>query len=95
MADREIPSIVARHKSMFFLEKDAAQQVIDYGLATSGQLKIVPAAQARAALAEDYAAMLSDNIMVGDAMSFDDLMGACSKLEDEVNQIFRSDSSSS
>nr|WP_244106583.1 nucleotidyl transferase AbiEii/AbiGii toxin family protein [Paraburkholderia phenazinium] len=95
MADREIPSIVARHKSMFFLEKDADQQVIDYGLATSGQLKIVPEEQARAALAEDYEAMLSDNIMVGDAMSFDDLMDACSKLEDEVNQMFRSDSSSS
>jgi hypothetical protein len=91
MADREIPSIVARHKSMFFLEKAADQQVIDYAPATSGQLKIVPAAQARAALAEDYEAMLTDNIMVGDAMSFDDLMDACGKLEHQVNRTFGAD----
>lgn len=88
MANRQIPSIVARHKSLFFSEKAADQQVIDYGAATSGQLKIAPEAQARAALADDYEAMLSDNIMVGDAMSFDDLMDACGELEQQVNRAF-------
>lgn len=86
MADRAVAGVVARHKSCFFIEKDTDGQVIDYAAATTGHLKIVPKGEAKAALAKDYAAMLADNVMVGDALAFDELLNACSDLEAKVNQ---------
>lgn len=86
IGDREVATAVARHKSYFFIEKDADGQVIDYVPATTGHLKIVPEGQARAALAEDYAAMLADEVMVGNAVSFDELLKACADLEAKVNR---------
>ena len=85
LADQAVADEVARHKSFFFIEKDANGQVIDYTSATTGHLKIVPEGQARAALAEDYAAMLADDLLVGGTASFDDLMSACADLEAKVN----------
>jgi hypothetical protein len=87
ISDRAVATVVARHKSHFFIEKDANRQVIDYAAATSGHLKIVPDGAARAALAQDYAAMLADEVMVGGALSFDDLMQACTNLETEANKV--------
>jgi hypothetical protein len=86
MADRAVAMTVARHKSHFFIEKDANGQVIDYAAATTGHLKIVPDGEARTALAKDYAAMLADTLMVGDALPFDGLMRACTDLEARVNE---------
>lgn len=86
MADRAVADTVARHKSCFFIEKDRDGQIIDYAAATSGYLKIVPEGEARAALDKDYAAMLADEVMVGDALPFDELLDACAKLEAKVNQ---------
>jgi hypothetical protein len=85
VSDRTVATTVARHKSHFFVEKDADGQIIDYAAATAGYLKIVPEGEARAALAKDYAAMLADEVMVGDALSFDDLLNACSDLEATIN----------
>lgn len=86
MADRAVATAVAHHKSYFFIEKDADCQVIDYMPATTGHLKIVPEGQARTALAEDYAAMLADEVMVGDAIPLDELLEACADLEAKVNR---------
>ena len=86
LADRTVATAVARHKSCFFIEKDADGHVIDYAAATTGHLKIVPEGQARAALAKDYAAMLADQVMVGNALSFDQLLQACAGLQAKVNQ---------
>lgn len=77
---------VARHKSHFFIGKDAAGQVIDYVAATTGHLQIVPEGEARAARAKDYAAMLADEVMVGNAAPFDELMEACADLEAKANR---------
>ncbi len=85
IADRLVATAVARHKSYFFIEKDADGQVIDYVAATTGHLKIVPEGEAKAALAKDYAAMLADEVMVGDALSFDKLLKTCADLEAKVN----------
>ena len=85
LSDRTVASAVASHKSFFFLEKDAAGRVIDYAAATSGFLKIVPEGEARAALASDYAAMVEDEILVGDALPFEELMKACEQLEELAN----------
>lgn len=86
IADRTVAIAVARHKSYFFIEKDADGQAIDYIAATTGHLKIVPEGEAKAALARDYAAMLADEVMVGNALSFDVLLKACSDLEARVNR---------
>lgn len=86
MADHAVATAVARHKSYFFIEKDADGQVIDYLPATTGHLKIVPEGEARTALAKDYAAMLADEVMLGNALSFDELLNACDDLETRVNK---------
>lgn len=88
--DTSIAATVARHKACFFSEKDAAGNIIDYQAAVDGRLKIVPESQARRALAQDYAAMLADEVMVGEALSFDDLMAACADLEHTINETRRS-----
>ncbi|MGM9484882.1 nucleotidyl transferase AbiEii/AbiGii toxin family protein [Roseateles sp. NT4] len=83
--DREVAHAVAEHKSYFFLEKDAAGKTVDYFAAISGALRVVPEGAARAALAADYASMLEDQVMVGDALPFEDLMLACEKVAASAN----------
>jgi hypothetical protein len=86
VTDRNVARSVAQHKSFFFIEKDADGAVIDYAGATQGYLNIVPDGKARDALAEDYAAMLDDDVMIGDAMPFDQLMKMCRDVEARVNE---------
>lgn len=88
MTAHTVAAAVAHHKSLFFVEKDAAGKVVDYLAATSGHLKIVPTGEARAALADDYEAMLADGVMVGEALSFDELLATCADLESMVNGAF-------
>lgn len=85
IADREVAKAVAEHKSLFFIEKDVEGSVIDYFAATSGKLKIVPDGAARDALAVDYQSMREDEVMVGDALPFDDLMNACASIAESAN----------
>jgi len=87
--DRAVAQSVAEHKSHFFGAKDAASEIIDYFAAVEGALRIVPEGSAREALAADYASMLQDQIMVGDALTFDELMQACSKLAGLANETRR------
>ncbi len=86
VADHVVAATVARHKSCFFIEKDTEGAVIDYAVATQGHLRIVPEGQARKALAEDYAAMLADEVMAGDALPFEQLMQVCAELAAQVNK---------
>lgn len=86
IADPTVATTVARHKSHFFAEKDSNGQIVDYATATTGHLKIVPDGKARTALAKDYAAMLADEVMVGDALSFDELLKACADVEARLNR---------
>ena len=86
VTDHAVASAVARHKSCFFIEKDTEGAVINYIRATQGHLRIVPEGHPREALAEDYAAMLADDVMIGDALSFDQLMQACAEVAAQVNK---------
>ena len=86
VSDRAVATMVARHKSIFFIEKDANGTVIDYANAAQGQLRLVPEEDARKALAEDYAAMLDDAILLGDPATFDQLMQACAGIEGKINR---------
>ena len=83
--DRGVAKAVAEHKSYFFAEKDAAGGVIDYFPAVTGELQIVPEGAARDALAADYGNMLADEVMVGDALPFDQLMMACTEVAARAN----------
>lgn len=85
IGDRAVARAVAEHKSYFFSEKDAAGNVIDYFPAAAGQLHIVPEGAAREALAADYANMLADEVMVGNALPFDQLMQACAEIAARAN----------
>ena len=83
--DRKVAKAVAEHKSYFFVEKDSAGVVIDYSPAATGGLQIVPEGAAREALAADYANMLADQVMVGNALPFDALMQACAEVAAHAN----------
>ncbi len=85
MANHVVAQAVADHKTYFFSEKDLAGEVINYSAAANGQLKIVPEGDARVALLDDYAKMVADEVMVGDALAFDDLMQACALIETRAN----------
>ncbi|AEG71634.1 nucleotidyl transferase AbiEii/AbiGii toxin family protein [Ralstonia solanacearum] len=85
LSDRAVATMVADHKTLFFIEKDADGAIIDYAASTQGHLRIVPEGQARQSLADDYAAMLADAVMVGDALPFDRLLEACGELEARLN----------
>lgn len=45
----------------------------------------MPEGAAREALAADYASMLEDQVMVGDALPFEDLMAACEEVASRAN----------
>jgi hypothetical protein len=83
--DRAVARAVADHKSHFFSEKDVEGKVIDYIAAVEGGLQIVPYGAARDALAADYAKMLEDQVMVGDALPFDELMKVCAEVAQQAN----------
>jgi len=87
IVNRAVATAVAQHKSLFFAEKTQAGDAIDYRCAVTGHLKIVPQGDARRALADDYANMLADQVMVGNALAFDDLMQACSDIEVRANGV--------
>jgi hypothetical protein len=77
MKDRALAEAVAAHKSMFFREKDADGEPIDYHAAVTGNLQLVPEGEARDALAEDYARVVEDGLLMDEAEPFDELMGKC------------------
>ena len=83
--DREVARAVAEHKSHFFSEKDAIGRPVDYLAAVAGSLHLVPEGAAREALAADYASMLEDQVMVGDALPFEDLMATCEEVASRAN----------
>jgi nucleotidyltransferase AbiEii toxin of type IV toxin-antitoxin system len=71
------------------LEIGGAEQVIDYFHAVEGALHIVPEGAARESLAGDYASMLEDEVMVGNALPFDQLMQACAEVATRANAAAR------
>lgn len=84
--DRALAFSVARHKTIFFREKDSAGSWIDYEAAVSGHLQLVPNGIAYEALADDYGRMLSDGMLVDDDEKFDDLMARCAEIEMRANR---------
>ena len=85
LADHELALSVARHKTMFFAENDVSDMRIDYEAAVSGNLQLVPVGDAYSVLADDYAKMLADGMLLGESDSFDELMERCGVIEEQAN----------
>jgi hypothetical protein len=87
LEDRDLAQAVARHKSWFFAENDAAGEIIDYGAAVSGDLQLVPAGEALALLAADYAKMTEDGVLLDDAEPFEGIIERCRALQERANAL--------
>jgi Nucleotidyl transferase AbiEii toxin, Type IV TA system len=85
-ADRDLAQAVARHKGMFFAERAADRSPIDYAVAVSGGLRLVPAGDALKALEEDYARMVEDGLLLDDAEPFETLMARCADIAERANR---------
>ena len=85
LANRSLALSVARHKAIFFLENDAAGERIDYQAAVSGGLQLVPSGTALAVLADDYASMLADGMLLDENEPFEALMERCAGIEARAN----------
>ena len=84
-ADRTLALSVARHKGMFFVEKDAAGNKIDYEEAVSGGLQLVPDGEALEGLRRDYEETAESQMLLEDGVLFDEVMGRCADLERRAN----------
>lgn len=87
IADRALALAVAKHKSIFFSEKDSAGTLIDYVGAVSGGLRLVPGNDALTSLSVDYARMLDDGLLLGEAEPFENLLEQCRDLETRANSV--------
>lgn len=88
-ADRALAQAVARHKAIFFREKDTAGQWVDYLASVSGALRLVPTGAALESLADDHRRMVDSGILLGAEMPFEDLMERCADLEERANRAAR------
>ena len=70
---------------MFFSENDARGQRIDYEAAVSRGLQLVPSGTAHAVLADDYAKMQADGMLLDENEPFDALMERCAAMEARAN----------
>ncbi len=90
VSDQDLARQVAEHKAMFFAERDAGGNKVDYFLATSGKLRLVPEGPSLVALRKDYAAMLEDGLLAIEQPVFEDVLEICADVEDTVNRQARS-----
>ena len=85
IADKPLARAVADHKSVFFVEKNAQGDVIDYHAAVAGALRLVPDDGALVKLAADYQHMVDDGLFLDDAEPFDALLRRCGAIELKAN----------
>lgn len=86
-ADRNLALSVARHNSVFFPEKDAGRNWIDFEAAARGGLQLVPTGEAYNLLADDHEAMISAGMLFNDPMSFEDIIRRCAEIEARANDV--------
>ena len=87
LVDRGIARSVARHKAMFFREKDATGNEIDYHAAVGGGLQLIPSGPALDALDNDYQRMLADGMLLDSNEPFERLMERCASIEARANAL--------
>jgi len=87
IADHTLAMAVARHKSVFFAEKNASGAPVDYEAAVSGGLQLVPRGKGLESLSMDYAEMIEDGLLLGESEPFEELLSECRSLQDKANRI--------
>ncbi len=87
IADKALAQAVADHKSVFFAEKNKQGEVIDYHLAVSGRLQLIPNDGVLATLATDYQRMVDDGLFLDDVEPFEALMQRCKSIEQKANLV--------
>lgn len=85
IADTELARDVAHHKQLFFAEKDEDGETIDYAKVVTGGLSLAPQGAARVTLEEDYAQMVADGLILGEAPAFNELMDRCAAIAEMAN----------
>lgn len=85
LRERDLALAVARHKTLFFAEKDAVGRPVDYEAAVTGALRLVPEGEAQEVLADDYRRMVEDGLLLDDAEPFELLIEGCRELERKAN----------
>jgi Nucleotidyl transferase AbiEii toxin, Type IV TA system len=85
LADHALAEAVARHKAVFFVEKDATGAEIDYGRAVAGALRLVPTGAAATDLAKDYHDMVRDGLLTDGPPALAQLLEACRSIEQRAN----------
>ena len=70
---------------MFFREKDAVANWVDYLAGVSGALQLIPDGLVYQVLADDYGRMLNDGMLLDDEGRFDDLMARCTDIQRRAN----------
>lgn len=86
IADKELATAVADHKRMFFNEKSSSGELINYQIAVSGGLCLVPENAALETLATDYRRMVDDGLFLNEVESFDALLLRCKDIERRANE---------
>jgi hypothetical protein len=87
LADRDLARSVAKHKTMFFRERDRQGEVIDYDAAVLGALQLAPDGQAGELLAADYAGMVNDGLLFEEPPVFAELVARCRSIQDRANNV--------
>ena len=87
IANRALALAVARHKAVFFAEKNSDGHPIDYEAAVSGALQLVPDDKALESLSLDYVRMVEDGLLFDEAEPFDELLDHCRELQERANRI--------
>ncbi|WP_420440636.1 nucleotidyl transferase AbiEii/AbiGii toxin family protein [Candidatus Palauibacter sp.] len=86
LARRELARSVARHKSLFFRERNSDGLWIDYEAAVSGGLQLCPDGPHREALADDYQQMLRGGMLFDDEEAFEEIIDRCADIEQRANR---------
>ena len=86
-ADRDLAVSVARHKSIFFPEKDADGNRIDFEMSVRGGLQLVPTGEAYNLLADDHEAMVRAGMLFNDPETFENIMERCADIEARANNL--------
>ena len=87
LEDHALALSVARHKSMFFREKDVNGNWVNYIAEVSGELQLVPHGPVRQVLSNDYDRMLADGMLLDDEERFGDLMERCGDIQQRANRL--------
>jgi len=87
IANRALALAVARHKAVFFAEKNSDGDPVDYEAAVSGALQLVPDDKALESLSLDYVRMVEDGLLFDEAEPFDELLDLCRELQERANRI--------